>query len=106
LLDLLLRRQRVGQVAAELRTDLVDQRLLLVGRELVGAHRRRACAQEQNRKAEHDQKSFHDSRCLRRLTSDDPEPRPSPVAKTIAAARAATVTVTPGANCVNEADPA
>ena len=38
--------------------------------------------------------------------SEDPEPRPTPVMKTMAAASAATVMVTPGANWVNELEPA
>src|ERR1700682_1637048 len=103
LLDLLLRGHRVGQVASQLRADLVDQHFLLVGSH-VGADR--TGAKHQHCKPERDQESLHDSRCFRRLTSDDPEPSPSPVAKTIAAAKAATVTLTPGANCVNEECPA
>src|SRR6202171_1337575 len=102
LLDLFLGGHRVGEVASELSADLVDQRLLLVGR---GVRANRTRAKHQQGKAKGDQESLHDSRCFRRLTSDDPEPRPSPAAKTIAAAQAATITLTPGANWVNDAEP-
>src|SRR4029077_18507597 len=106
--ELLLGRQRIGEVAAELRTDLVDQRLLLqrIGRRRVGVGSKRAGAQKDECERQRESEALHDSRCLRRLTSDAPDPRLSPTPNTIAAARAATVAVMPGANIANDDDPA
>src|SRR4029077_2416581 len=101
-LQLLLGGQRVSQVAAKLRTDLIDQgklRLLWIRWVRVRVHSPRSGAEHDQCEGDGDQQPLHDSRCLRRLTSDEPEPRPRPAAQSSPAANAATVTVMPGANC-------
>src|SRR5438874_3515863 len=108
LAQLLLRGKRVGQVAAQLGPNLLDERKLLlrVGRGAVGRRALLVSAKNEEGERDREDQALHDSMCLRRLNSDEPEPRPKPVPTTMAAASAATATVTPGANWVKDSDPA
>src|SRR5205814_9181185 len=105
--QLLLRRERVGEVAAELGANLLDdlEALLRVGRGAVRGRGRAVRGEDEEPDRESEQPAPHASMCLRKLSRDDPEPRARPAPNTMPAAIAAMAVVTPGANCVKELEP-